>query len=179
MQPDRNNNEQRGDESPLFFSLMIDKKRVLELIDERINELNNGLFVVELTISPTNVIHVELDKMGGNVAISDCVSVSRNVEHNLDREREDFEIQVSSAGLDKPFRVGQQYQKNIGKQVKVVLTNGKKHEGILQEVGSDKIVLQTSRMEKPEGKKKKELIVEDLNFTLDQIKETKVSISFK
>jgi ribosome maturation factor RimP len=64
---------------------MISKKKVLELIDERIAELNNGLFVVELTISSNNVIHVELDKHEGNVAINDCMSVSRNVEHNLDR----------------------------------------------------------------------------------------------
>lgn len=158
---------------------MIDKKRVKELIDERINELNNGLFIVEMTISPTNVIHVELDKMGGNVAINDCVSVSRNVEHNLDREKEDFEIQVSSAGLDKPFRVLQQYQKNIGKEIKVVLKNGQKHQGLLHDFHENNLILQTSRMEKPEGKKKKELIVENLTFPLDQIKETKISISFK
>jgi ribosome maturation factor RimP len=158
---------------------MIDKKKVKELIDERITELNNGLFIVELSISSTNVIHVELDKMGGNVAINDCVSVSRNVEHNLDREKEDFEIQVSSAGLDKPFRVVQQYEKNIGKEIKVVLKNGQKHLGILHNFMNDSVTLQTSRMEKPEGKKKKELIVEELTFPLDQIKETKVSISFK
>ena len=179
LQTVRNNNNERGDESPLFLSPMIDKKRVKELIDERINELDNGLFVVDLSISPTNVIQVELDKMGGNVAITDCVSVSRNVEHNLDREREDFEIQVSSAGLDKPFRVLQQYQKNIGKEIKVVLKDGQKHQGVLHDFLEDKLILQTSRMEKPEGKKKKELIVEELSFPLDQIKETKVSISFK
>jgi ribosome maturation factor RimP len=84
---------------------MISKEKVLELIEERFNELNNGLFLVELAISKTNKIRVEIDKHQGGVSIQDCMSVSRNVEHNLDREDEDFEIEVTSAGLDKPLRV--------------------------------------------------------------------------
>jgi ribosome maturation factor RimP len=158
---------------------MISKKRVLELIDERIAELANGLFVVELNISVNNIIQVELDKQEGNVSINDCMSVSRNVEHNLDREAEDFELQVSSAGLDKPFRVLAQYTKNIGREVKVVLLNGKKLEGTLKAANDQEITLETSKMEKPEGKKKKELIVEQHVFPMDQIKETKIVISFK
>lgn len=125
------------------------------------------------------MIHVELDKHEGNVAINDCMSVSRNVEHNLDREDADFELHVSSAGLDKPFRVLAQYTKNIGKEVKVVLHNGSKLEGILKAATETEITLETSRMEKPEGKKKKELIVEEHVFPLDQIKDTKIVISFK
>ena len=70
---------------------MISKKKVLALIDERIAELDNGLFVVELNISSANVIQVELDKYEGNVSVDDCIRVSRNVEHNLDREEQDFE----------------------------------------------------------------------------------------
>lgn len=166
---------------------MISKKKVMELIDERISELGNGLFVVDLNISANNVIHVELDKHVGNVTINDCMSVSRNVEHNLDREEEDFELHVSSAGLDKPFRVLAQYVKNIGREVKVVTLEGKKLEGILKAASETEITLETSKMERPEGdglrlsksKKKKELIVEQHVFPLDQIKETKIVISFK
>jgi ribosome maturation factor RimP len=158
---------------------MISIKTVLTLIDERIAELANGLFVVDLTISPTNVIHVELDKEVGNVSVSDCMSVSRNVEHNLDREEADFELHVSSAGLDRPFRVPAQFTKNIGKEVKVVLLNGTKLTGILISANPTELVLETSRMEKPEGKKKKELVVEQQVFAMNQIKETKIVISFK
>lgn len=166
---------------------MISKKKVMELIDERISELGNGLFVVDLNISANNVIHVELDKHVGNVTINDCMSVSRNVEHNLDREEEDFELHVSSAGLDKPFRVLAQYVKNIGREVKVVTLEGKKLEGILKAASETEITLETSKMERPESdglslsksKKKKELIVEQHVFPLDQIKETKIVISFK
>jgi ribosome maturation factor RimP len=158
---------------------MISKSKVLELIEERIAELGNGLFVVELTISSNNVIQVELDKHEGNVSINDCMSVSRNVEHNLDREAEDLELQVSSAGLDKPFRVLAQYVKNIGRTVKVVLQNGKKIEGELKAASKTEIVVENSRMEKIEGKKKKELIVEQHVLPMEQIKETKIVISFK
>jgi ribosome maturation factor RimP len=158
---------------------MISKSKVLELIDERIAELGNGLFVVDLTISSNNVIQVELDKHEGNVSINDCMSVSRNVEHNLDREAEDFELQVSSAGLDKPFRVPAQYVKNVGRTVKVVLQNGKKIEGELKAVSEKDVVVENSRKEKIEGKKKKELIVEQHVLPIEQIKETKIVISFK
>lgn len=158
---------------------MIAKKTIMDLIDERIAELANGLFVVDLTISATNVIHVEIDKHEGNVSVNDCMSVSRNVEHNLDREVEDFELHVSSAGLDRPFRVHAQYVKNIGREVKVVSQDGDKTEGKLVEVNENQIVLENSRMEKPEGKKKKELIVEQHVFPFEQIKETKIIISFK
>jgi ribosome maturation factor RimP len=158
---------------------MISKKKVLELADERMNELNSGLFVVEISISASNVIHLELDKSDGNVSINDCMSVSRNIEHNLDRESEDFELHVSSAGLDKPFRVLAQYIKNIGREVKLVTNDGKKHEGLLTAATAEEVTLQKSRMEKIEGKKKKELIVEQLVFPMTQIKETKIVISFK
>ena len=83
---------------------MISKENVIALIDERIKDLEKDLYVVELTISAKNVIRVELDKVEGNVNVDECVYVSRNIEHNLDREEEDFELHVSSAGLDKPFR---------------------------------------------------------------------------
>lgn len=158
---------------------MISKKEVETLIAERIAELDNGLFVVELTISSANVIAIELDKFEGNVAVADCMSVSRNVEHNLDREEQDFEITVSSAGLDKPFRVLAQYQKNIGRDVKVKLEEGGKMEGTLIEVTEDWIVVENSRKEKIEGKKKKEVIVEQHKLMFDSIKETKIIISFK
>ena len=158
---------------------MIRKETVRALVDERISELANGLFVVDLTISATNVIHVELDKHEGYVAVNDCMSVSRNVEHNLDREQEDFELHVSSAGLDKPFRVLPQYLKNIGRQVKVVLNDGTKLEGELKSANETELALELIRKEKVEGKKKKETIVEQRVLQMEQIKETKIVITFK
>jgi len=158
---------------------MISKKKVAGLIYERIEELDNGLFVVSLNISTSNQIFVELDKHVGGVSVKDCMSVSRNVEHNLDREEEDFELHVSSAGLDKGLRVFAQYQKNIGREVKVKLHEGGKVEGKMIEATPERITIQTTRKERIEGKKKKQTIVEDLVFEMDKVKETKIVISFK
>lgn len=158
---------------------MISKSKVMELIDERINELDNGLFVVSLKISPNNSIVVELDKYEGGVSVKDCVSVSRNIEHNLDREEEDFELSVTSAGLDKGLRVFPQYKKNIGREVEVKLIEGVDIKGKMIDATEEQIIVQTTRKEKVEGKKKKEIIVEDHVLPMSNIKETKIVISFK
>ncbi len=159
---------------------MISKKKVLALIDERIAELDNRLFVVELNISSTNVIQVELDKYEGNVSVDDCIRVSRNVEHNLDREEQDFELTVTSAGLDRGLRVLPQYVKNIGRDVKVKMSEGSgKLEGTLIAATEESITLQTTRKERIEGKKKKETIVEDHVIPMENIRQTKVVLSFK
>jgi ribosome maturation factor RimP len=158
---------------------MISKKLIQELIDERIAELDNGLFVVSLTISSSNVIRVEFDKHEGNVAVSDCMSVSRNVEHNLDREEQDFEISVSSAGLDQGLRVFAQYKKNVGRDVKVKLKEGGKIEGKMIAATPEEITIQTTRKERIEGKKKKETIIEDHVLNMENVAETKIVISFK
>lgn len=158
---------------------MISKKKVEELIQERIAEHDPDLFVVSLTISPTNDISVELDKHNGYVSVEDCIKVSRNIEHNLDREQEDFSLNVSSAGLDKGLRVVPQYIKNVGREVKVKLNSGGKIEGKMISANESEIVVQTTRKERIEGKKKKETIVEDHVIPMSEIKETKIVISFK
>ena len=157
---------------------MIDKKKVLKFIDERIQELDENLYVVDLTISASNVIHVSLDKISGRVSIEECMSISRNVEHNLDREKEDFELNVSSAGLDRPLVHWNQYKKHQGKRVKIVTTEGKKIEGQLVQVEQDFIRLENEKIVKIEGTKKKETLTEEFVLPFNQIKETKIVISF-
>lgn len=158
---------------------MISKNKVIKLAQERIDELDRGLFIVEVRISASNVIHVELDKTEGNVAVEDCVSVSRNIEHNLDREAADFELHVSSAGLDKPLRVLPQYIKNIGRGVVVKLKDNTKEEGELIKASETELTIRQEKKVKLEGKKKKELVVEEHTFQLSDIKDTKIVISFK
>lgn len=158
---------------------MINKELVRNLAQERIDELDRGLFIVDISISNAMSIHLEIDKKEGYVAIDDCVSVSRNVEHNLDREEEDFELHVSSAGLDKPLRVLPQYIKNLGREVDIVLVNGEKLSGILKAATETSVEVETTRTEKPEGKKKKETILEQRTLPMSDIKETKIVISFK
>ncbi|MBL1281271.1 MAG: ribosome assembly cofactor RimP [Fluviicola sp.] len=158
---------------------MISKKKVAGLIYDRIEELDNGLFVVSLIITTGNKINVELDKHEGGVSVKDCMSVSRNIEHNLDREQEDFELHVSSAGLDKGLRVYAQYQKNVGRDVVVKTNDDGKVEGKMIEATPDQITVQTTRKERIEGKKKKQVIIEDIVISMDKVKETKIVISFK
>jgi ribosome maturation factor RimP len=158
---------------------MISKKKIEELAQERIDELNRDLFIVEINISASNSIRVEIDSAVGNIAIEDCISVSRNIEHNLDREEQDFELQVSSPGLDKPFRVVQQYKKNVGREVKLTAINGTKLEGLLKSANDKGVIIETTRKERLEGKKKKVTIEEEHSFAYDEIKETKIIITFK
>jgi ribosome maturation factor RimP len=158
---------------------MLSKKHIQILAEERMQELDKNLFLVELKIASNNVINVEIDRLDGNVAIEDCVSVSRNIEHNLDREQQDFELHVSSAGLDKPFRVIEQYHKNIGNEVTVKLNEGGKIIGKLIAVEQNLITVEETRKERLEGKKKKVLIKEAHELKLKDIKETKIIISFK
>jgi len=168
----------RGRKSPLLLS-MINRKEIEGLVEERIQELNNGLYVVEMTISSSNVIRIELDKLQGGVIVADCVSVSRNVEHNLDREKADFELHVSSAGLDKPLRHINQYVKNIGRELEVFRKDGTKVEGEIVKVSDDRIVLSSSEMQIVENKKKKERVEVINEILLADIKEAKIVISFK
>lgn len=157
---------------------MISRTRVLELIDERFAELDNGLFLVDLTITKDNAINIEIDKHVGGVSVKDCMAVSRNVEHNLDREEQDFELHVSSAGIDRPLRVLPQFIKNINRTVEVLKNDGILIEGILKEANETELTLETTRVEKIEGKKKKETIVEQIVLPMNTIKETKIVITF-
>ena len=158
---------------------MIDRKEIEHLVDERIQELDNGLYVVEMTISSTNVIRIEIDKINGGVTVADCVSVSRNVEHNLDREKADFELHVSSAGLDKPFRHINQYIKNVGRTINVQTKDNRTIEGEIVKVADEKIILSAEEMQLLEGKKKKEKVEVIYEIMLTEIKEANIVISFK
>jgi len=156
---------------------MISKKRVLELIEERFKELDKGLFLVHIAVSRSNSIKVEIDKHEGGVSVSDCMSVSRNVEHNLDREEQDFELHVSSAGIDRPLRVMPQFVKNIDREIEILLKSGKKLEGVLKEVSEKELTIETTEVIKVE--KKKQTIVELKTFLMVDISETKIVITFK
>lgn len=158
---------------------MIGKEVVRALAQERIDELNDGIFIVEITITPNNFILVELDKTSGGVAINDCVSVSRNIEHNLDRDVEDFELSVSSAGMDRPLRVMQQYAKNLGRLVQVIQKDGVSIEGNLTAYTEEGLTISAEKKVKLEGAKKKELITEINNILFSDIKEVKRVITFK
>jgi len=157
---------------------MISKSRIQELAEERIAERDPAIYVVEITVSTSNNISVEIDRESGSVTIEDCISVSRNIEHNLDREVEDFALEVSSAGLDQPLRVVKQFIKNIGREVKVKTFDKGSVEGIIKVADEAGIILETKVKHRIEGRKKKEWVINELPFKYNEIKETKLIISF-
>lgn len=136
------------------------------------------LFLVDLQISTSNKISVVVDSWG-SVSIDDCVSISRKIEGTLDRDQDDFALEVSSAGLDHPFMVPEQYKKNIDRNVEVITLDGVKTKGKLLLVTNEGIEMECEKKVKVEGKKKKEIVTEKIPLLLSNIKSTKVEILFK
>ncbi|QGY43551.1 ribosome assembly cofactor RimP [Maribellus comscasis] len=154
---------------------MIDKEKVIKLVEEKLDE---KMFLVDVSVNKSNVINVYVDSFDG-MTIEKCIEISRNVEHNLDRDVEDFELQVSSPGLTEGFKVRQQYIKYQNREIEVDLKTGEHFEGVLKEVDDDKIILETSKREKVEGHKKKQLVVREHNIKYNEIKSAKAVITFK
>lgn len=153
---------------------MIEKEKIGLLVNEKLTE---DQFLVDVTVSASNVIHVMVDSDNG-ISINQIVEISRHVESGLDREADDFELSVFSAGLSEPFSMVRQYKKNIGKEVEVILTNGIKLAGLLNFVDDAGIDLEVTSKEKIEGLKKKELVTKVHHFDYSEIKETKKILKF-
>ena len=151
---------------------MISKERVEKLALEKIIELN--YFLVDIKINSNNEITVYFDNEEG-VLIPDILKVSRHIEGNLDRDIEDYQLTVCSPGIDKAFVVKEQYQKNIGRDVKIKTTEGDVKKGKLLSYSDEEVVIETSKKKK----KKKELLIEELTIPSYKIKETKLIIKFK
>ena len=155
---------------------MIDKNVVGGIVNEWLED--KDYFLVDVSVSPDNKIVVEIDHAEG-VWIDDCVELSRFIESKLDREEEDFELEVGSAGIGQPFKVLQQYLIHIGKDVEVLTKEGKKMVGILKEANEENFTLTVQKKVKPEGAKRPKLVHEDITFVYSEIKYTKYIISFK
>ena len=135
-------------------------------------------FVVDVQVKPDNVIVVEIDNEEG-VDIDRCVALHRFLESKLDRDVEDYELEVGSAGITSPFKVLGQYKKNIGKEVELLTKNGMKLSGILKSADSEKFVVTITKKVKSETSKRKVEVEEDLAFGYDEVKYTKYLIRFK
>jgi ribosome maturation factor RimP len=155
---------------------MIDKNIISQLVNEKLASSDN--YLVDVVIKPGNLIVVEIDNDEG-VCIDDCAELSRYVESHLDREVEDFELEVGSAGITSPFKVLRQYIKNIGNEVEMLLKNGTKLSGVLKAVDENGVIVTVEKQVKPEGAKRKITIEEDLSYTFEEIKYTKYLIRFK
>jgi len=155
---------------------MIEQELIKNIVEQYVN--NTSMFIVDVAVRPGNVIVVEVD--GENpIGIDDCITLSKYIESKLNRDEEDFELEVGSAGLSSPFKIPRQYIKNIGNEIEVLSKKGQKLLGILKSADDKGFVITVKKMVKPDGAKRKIEVEEDFPFDYDEIKYTKYLIRFK
>lgn len=152
------------------------KEKVETLLQEAMDE-NPSLFLIDWSVESGNQVRVVIDGDHG-VTVQDCMAVSRKVEHNLDREAQDFSLDVYSVGATTPLTQVRQYIKNIGRDLMVKTAEGDKIEGVLENATDNEITLKwKAREPKPVGKGKvtvqKEAVV-----SYKEIVEAKVMVKF-
>ena len=151
---------------------MIAQDEIIRVAELKVKEING--FLVDVKVNTANVIAVYIDRVEG-VLVEHCLEISKHIEERFDREIEDYELTVCSAGLDNFFMVDEQYQKNIGKEVGVLLSNGKRKSGTLLSY-EDTLMLEVRKKKKGS---RKEYIVQEVSISKEEIKETKLKINFK
>ncbi len=154
---------------------MIEKKIIIDHAEEFLKETSD--YLVDVTITPANFISIEIDNDDG-VDLERCIELSRFIESKLDREIEDFELTVGSAGLTSPLKTKRQYKKYLGKEVEVLSNKGIKLSGDLKSYNDEGFIVETTKMEKPEGAKRKIEVKKEISFTYDEVKYTKYKIRF-
>ncbi len=155
---------------------MIDKSIVNQIVEEKLQ--GTEYFLVDVKVSADNTIVVEIDNTVG-VDIDFCAELTRFIESRLDRDVEDYALEVGSAGLTQPFKVLKQYLKNIGNEVEVLTQTGKKMEGTLVSADENQFTIEVEKQIKPEGAKRKITVKEPVSHTYEEIKYTKYLIQFK
>jgi ribosome maturation factor RimP len=155
---------------------MITERDIQSVIDRFM--AGTDFFPVSLQVSADNVIEVVFDSPQG-VTLDQCTALSHAIHAAFDREAEDYELTVSSAGLEQPLRVLKQYLKYTGKEVEVVLKSGKKLTALLTGATPDAISVQYETLQKIEGKKRKQPVTHSATYLLTEIKSTKPIIKWK
>lgn len=138
-----------------------------------------GCFIVEINVSKDNDVEIVIESETADVVMDDCVEISRRFEESFDREKEDYSLTVTSAGLDRPFKVLRQYQKAVGTEVEVSLKGGRKFVAELVAADADSVTLKYAVKESVEGRRKKELVEHCDTFGYDEINSVRPHIDFK
>lgn len=142
---------------------------IYTIAQKAVEEINKDLYIVEMSLKRDNAIFIYLDtESQGSVQIDDCVKISKFIEANLDREKEDFSLEVSSAGLDRPLKDWRQFRKNIGKNLLIVLKDGSKIQAKLLQANEESFSV--------ERKNKKEKI--EHTFSYSDPKKVNIEVVF-
>jgi len=155
---------------------MIDIDKIKNILAEELE--GTELFLVDVTCTPGNDIEITIDS-DGSVDIDDCVALSKAIDAQFDRDEEDFQLTVTSAGVGYPLKVLRQYRKLIGRPVEVLLKNGTKILAELRSAAENSITLAYQESRAVEGKKKKQLFDVEKTYALEDIKSTKEYLDFK
>jgi len=155
---------------------MIDKNVVRQLVDNWLE--GKDYFLTDLTVSVDDRIVVEIDHKEG-VWIEDCVDLSRYIENHLNREEEDYELEVGSAGIGQPFKVLRQYEIHEGERVEALLHDGRKLQGVLSQVSPDGFTLTIEEKVRTEGMKRPKMVERDIPLLFSEVRSTKYIIDFK
>jgi len=148
---------------------MLSKEKIERIVNDHLDGTDK--FLVSIDVSTSNIIDVYVDGDNG-ISIGECVKISRLIEGSFDRENEDFELRVSSPGLDKPFKMLRQYKKYINREIRLELAEGEKRKGKLLSVNDKEVEIEIRK-----GKKSGDVIHEIIRF--DRIIAAKPEISFK
>ena len=146
---------------------MIDKFKVLDIVKDVLE--GSDKYLVNMKITPDNRIFVDIDGDNG-INIDDCIEVSRAIENSLNRDEEDFELNVSSAGADSPLKMPRQYRRHVGRELSVDPFDGEKVEGRLTEAGDTQFTIKTKGTKKEAPK--------ELTFAYEDVKTARVIIQF-
>lgn len=130
---------------------MIDKKALIQFVEDQLRDTDR--FLVDVSVSAGNEIKVEIDSMEP-LDLDTCIELTRKIESAFDRDTEDYELEVGSAGLTSPFKVAKQYEKNIGNPVDIDTRDGRRLKGILTAADDEGCEIEMERKVKREGEKR-------------------------
>jgi len=171
----------RGFPKPLILTLMkidmIEKNTIKTVVEKWLEK--GDYYLVDIEMTKDDRIVIEIDHADG-VWIEDCADLSRFLQEQIGEELGDYELEVGSAGIGQPFKVIQQYQNHIGKEVEVLDKEGKKQQGILKSVDeAGSFVVTVKEKQQVEGKKRPVLADVDKTFAISEVKYCKYLLNFK
>ena len=154
----------------------MNKEQIIQAVTPAVEQ--RGCFLVEVSVSAENDIEIVIEKEEGVVDWEDCAAIDQVMHATFNQDEEDYALTVSSAGLDRPFKVLKQFLKAKGTQVDVKFKGGKRLIATLEAATEDSITLNYTALEAVEGKKKKEKVEHTDTFSLTEINSVKPYIEF-
>jgi len=154
---------------------MIDKKELQAFVEKKLE--GSEYFLTDLKVSANNEITVEIDSMTPG-DIDECIKLTRAIEAAFDRDKEDYELEVGTAGLTSPLKVKRQYEKYIGQDLEVLTKDGRKLHGMLRCVADDGIKLNIEQKVKKEGAKKPVIETIELDIPFSDINKAVYDLKF-